>query len=150
MKYYLIPICSSRAARYFPTVKSAMISVPSSLVRDRSGRCVDRDDVDELFVDELVDAEVGELMAVAGDLDTAERQVRLEPSRVVDVHHSGVDAIGDLDAMLDVAGEHRSAQPEARVVGKPHGFVLILDPEEQRHRAEELLVVGRVVRAEVG
>src|SRR6476469_8242926 len=113
MNECLSPICSSRAARYFPTVKSAMISVPSSLVRDRSGRCVDRDDVDELFVDEFLDAEVGELVAVAGDLGAAERQVRLEPSRVVDVHHAGLDALGDLDAMRDVAGEHRPAQTEA-------------------------------------
>src|SRR6185437_2078965 len=89
-----------------------MISVPSSLVRGRSGRCVDRDDVDELLVDERLNAKVGELMAVAGDLDTAERQVRLEASRVVDVHHAGLDAVGDLDAMLAVAGEHRSAQTE--------------------------------------
>src|SRR6476469_10145745 len=113
MNECLSPRCSSRASRYFPTVKSAMISVPSALVRDRSGRCVDRDDVDELLVDELLNAKVGELMAVAGDLDTAERQVGLESSRVVDVHHAGVDAVGDLDAMLDVSGEHRSAQTEA-------------------------------------
>src|SRR4029077_8133520 len=130
MKECLSPICSSRAARYFPTVKSAMMSVPCSLVRDRSGRCVDRDDVDELFVDEFLDAEVGELMAVAGDLDTAERQVGLEPSRVVDVHHAGVDAVGDLDAMLDVAGEHRSAQPEAPVVGNTHALVPLLHPTD--------------------
>src|SRR6476659_8529980 len=101
-----------------------MISVPSSLVRDRSGRRVDRDDVDELLVDELLNAEVGELVAVARDLDPAERKVRLETGRVVDVGHAGVDALGDLDAMLDVAGEDRSAQTEARVVGQPHGFVL--------------------------
>src|SRR6476469_3390080 len=113
MNECLSPICSSRAARYFPTVKSAMISVPSSLVRDRSGRCVDRDDVDELLVDELLNAEVGELVAVAGDLDPAKRKIGLEPGRVVDVHHAGVDARGDLDAMLDVAGEHRAAQAEA-------------------------------------
>src|SRR4029077_9046033 len=108
MKYYLIPICSSRAARYFPTVKSAMISVPCSLVRDRSGRCVDRDDVDELFVDEFLNAEVGELMAVAGDLDTAERQVGLEPGRVVDVHHAGLDAGGGPGGTSAGAGGTRS------------------------------------------
>src|ERR1700731_853455 len=101
-----MPICSSRAAMYLPTVKSAMITVPSSLVRDRSGRCVDWDDVDELLVHELLNAGLGEFVAVARDLDPAERQVGLEPRGGVDGHHAGVDALGHLDAVRDVSREH--------------------------------------------
>src|SRR6516165_2149016 len=49
---------------------------------------VDVDDVDELVVDELLDAEAKQFAAVAGAADAAERQVGLDHRRMVDEHHS--------------------------------------------------------------
>ena len=41
-------------------------------------------------------------------------------------------------------------RPKSEVVGERDRRVLVLDPEEQRHRAEELVAEGRIVRLDVG
>src|SRR3954471_24819126 len=60
-----------------------------------------------LDVDELADAEVGALAAVAGVLDAAERHARIGAHVVVDKAHAGIERIGrDPLAACEVAREH--------------------------------------------
>jgi len=63
---------------------------------------------DQLSVHEFADAQVGEFTAVTGILDSAERQVRSRPCRLVDEDHTGVDLTGNPLATLDVLGDDRS------------------------------------------
>jgi hypothetical protein len=94
----------------------------------------------QLLVHELLDAHVAELAPVAGVLDAAEGQLRVRPGDVVDEHHARLDAARHPLAAGDVLREDRAAEAEVGVVGERDRRVLVLDPEEERHRAEELLL----------
>src|SRR4029079_1445976 len=95
---------------------------PATPRGDWSGRCVDGGDVDELLADELLNTAARELVPLARPFDPAEWQVCPGPGRVVDEHHAGVDAFGDLDAVRNCLCEHRSAEPVVDVVGHASGL----------------------------
>ena len=60
---------------------------------------VDIDNVDEIVVDELFDAEAKPLADLAGVADTAERQIGLEHRQMVDENHAGLNLPGHFRAM---------------------------------------------------
>src|SRR6185437_5251911 len=114
------------------------------------GRCPGRGDVDQLAVDELAEAEVGQLAAEPGVLDAAERDLGSGPGRLVDEHHAAVDPPGHLAAPVGVPGEHRRAQPERGGVRQRDRLVFGLHRVEGRDGAEELEISGRVVPCDPG
>ena len=86
---------------------------------------LDIDHVDQLVVDELLEAEAKQFAPVAGTADTAKGQVGLHLGRVVDKDHPCRNALRDLKAVLFVGRKNRTAETERRVVGNAHGVVLI-------------------------
>src|ERR1700722_348188 len=103
----------------------------------------------QLLVHELLDSHIAELASVAGVLDAAKRQLGIGPGNVVDEHHARIDTARHTLPASDVLGEDRAAQSEVGIVRKGDGLVLILDPEEQGHRAEEFISEGGVLRLDV-
>ena len=86
-------------------------------------------DPDRLDVAELADALDGELPAVTGTLDAAERQLRIGGHIAVDEDHSGVQIADEPGLFGLVAGPCIGAEPELRAVGEfPEADVL-----EARH-----------------
>jgi hypothetical protein len=75
---------------------------------------VDIDNVDELVIDELFDAEAKLLAAIAGVADTAEWQIGLDHRQMVDENHAGLDLPGHFRAVLGIGGKHRATQRYAR------------------------------------
>jgi hypothetical protein len=67
--------------------------------RSQSGFSVDIDNVDELVVDELFDAQAKPLADLAGVADTAERQIGLEHRQMVDENHAGLNLPGHFCAV---------------------------------------------------
>ena len=68
-------------------------------------------DADQFLVHELVDAEPAQLAAEAGPLHTAERQFDAVGADHVDVHHSGLDPVGDPLGLFLIGGEHVGPSP---------------------------------------
>src|SRR5580698_11014246 len=67
---------------------------------------------DQLLVHEFLDSKIGEFLAIAGPLDSAERQVRRADGRVVDEDHACFDSARHLLAVLDVLGVNGTAEPK--------------------------------------
>jgi hypothetical protein len=63
--------------------------------------------------------------------------------------HARVHAARHAFAARNVFGEDRPSQAEVRVIGERHGFVLVLDPKEERDWPEELLLVGGIVGCDI-
>src|ERR1700733_7057326 len=59
---------------------------------------------DQFLVDEFLNSKIGKFLAIAGPLDSAERQVRRADGRVVDKDHAGFDSASHLLAVLNVFG----------------------------------------------
>jgi hypothetical protein len=74
---------------------------------------IDIDNVDELVVDELFDAEAKPLAALAGVADTAKRQIGLHHRQMVDENHAGLNLPGHFRAVLGIGGKHRATQQYA-------------------------------------
>jgi len=66
---------------------------------------VDINDVDQLVVDEFLDAETKEFGPVAGIPDAAEGKVRLHHGRVVHEYHACGDLLGHFSTVLGVRRE---------------------------------------------
>lgn len=64
--------------------------------------CVDVGDADDLVVDELLDAEAGQLAAVAGAAHAAEGNVGLNHGRVVDEDHARGDLRCDFLSLIHI------------------------------------------------
>src|SRR5271166_5974271 len=116
----------------------------------RSEFGVDVDYVDELVVDELLEAEAEQFAAVAGTTDAAEGQVRLDHRRMVDEHHAGGNLPGHFRAVLGIGGEYRAAQTEWRVIGDAHGVSLVLGAEQHRDRPEKFPITRWIVIGDIG
>src|SRR5437868_6476356 len=105
---------------------------------------------DQFLVHELLNAEIGKLLAVSGTLDSAEWQIRGAHRGIVDKHHAGFDTAGNLLAVLNIGSIHRSTQSKGRIVCNGDRLILILGGKEERDRTEELLPVGGIVGSDVG
>src|SRR5882672_9641474 len=105
---------------------------------------------DQFLVHELLDAEIGKLLAISGTLDSAERQIGGAHRWIIDKDHAGFDPTGNLLAMLNIGSVDRATQSIRRVVSDSDRFILVLSRKEQRDRTEEFLPVGRIVGSDVG
>src|SRR6267154_4911488 len=138
------PSCDS------PTCPRGGSCRPSARLRDRWRGRTHCSDVDQLAVDELAEAELGELAAVARILDAAERQLGRSPGGMIDEGHSAFDAPGELLAALEIRGKDRAAEAERRRVRDLDRFLLGLDDIERDDGTEELLGVDRIVLGDSG
>src|SRR5262245_52497928 len=100
-------------------------------------------DPDGLDVDELTDALLGELPAVAGTLDAAEGQTRVRLDDAVHEHRAGLDLRGEPLRPNAILRPQRRAEPEHGVVGQPDGIAFVLGPDDRGHGTEGLLVESR-------
>src|SRR5579863_9924380 len=107
-------------------------------------------DADQLLVDELIGPVAAELAPEARRLDAAERELRTIGPDDVHVDHAGLDLVGDALGLRGVGREQVGAEPEASVVGDPDGLILRAHLVDLRNRAEQLVLVGLVVRSDVG
>src|SRR6266436_8431468 len=114
------------------------------LVRSRRGY------PDQFLVHELLNAEIGKLLAVSGTLDAAEWQIGGAHRWIIDKHHAGFDPARNLLAVLNIGGIDRATQPKGRIVCNSYGLVLIFGGKEKRDRAKEFLPVVRIVGSDVG
>ena len=71
--------------------------------------------------------------------DAAKRQVCLRSTRLVDVHHAGLDLVANSPGPFGVGTEDAGAQPELSIVGQFHGFFLAGGAEDYRRWAEHFL-----------
>src|SRR5690242_15157025 len=102
-------------------------------------------------IDEFPDTVRRELAAVAAFLHAAERQTRVRPHCFVHEDATTFDQLGgDPFAARDVARNDRAAQSEHGVVGHGYGLCFVLDRDDRRNGAEELFIVGRHARLDVG
>src|SRR5580700_7612371 len=100
---------------------------------------------DQLLVDEFLNSEIGELLSIAGPLDSAEGQIRCAYRRVVNKDHAGLNSAGNPFAQLDVLGVNGAAQTEGRIVSDRDRFLLILGRQDESDRAKKLLSIRGVV-----
>src|SRR5918998_315834 len=104
---------------------------------------------DRLRVHELVDAEMGELAAVARVLGAAERDLGRGLGHAVYVGHAGLQLVDEPLLLVRVVRPGRGAEAEVRVVGEGYGLVYAAHPEERGDGAEDLLPVRRRVFGDV-
>src|ERR671917_441675 len=104
---------------------------------------------DRLRVHKLVDAEVGELAAVARVLGAAERDLRRGLGHAVYVGHAGLQLVDEPLLLVRVVGPGGGAEAEVRVVGEGYGLVYAAHPEERGDGAEDLLPVRRRIFGDV-
>src|SRR5690349_4557511 len=83
-----------------------------------------RDDLERADVRELVHAHRGELTAVAGALDAAEREPRVGGDEGIHRDQAGFDPARHGLRALRVLAPDGGAEPVARVVGQLDGLVL--------------------------
>src|SRR5229473_4696928 len=105
---------------------------------------------DQFLVHELLNAEIGKLLAISGTLDAAEWKIRGAHRWIIDKDHAGFDTAGNLLAVLNIGGIDRATQPKGRIVCNSDGLVLIFGGKEERDRTKEFLPVGRIVGSDVG
>src|SRR6267142_1339809 len=105
---------------------------------------------DQFLVHELLNPEIGKLLAVSGTLDSAEWEIGGAHRWIVDKHHAGFDPARNLLAVLNIGGIDRTTKPKGRVVCNSYSLVLIPGDKEERDRAKEFLSVGRIVGSDVG
>src|SRR6266478_1115532 len=105
---------------------------------------------DQFLVHELLNAEIGKLLAVSGTLDAAEWQIGGAHRWIIDKDHAGFDTAGNLPPVLNIRSVDRAAQSIGRIVRNSYGLILILSGKEERDWPEEFLPVGRIVGSDVG
>src|SRR6185295_1441721 len=98
---------------------------PSMVGRDAPRCWAWSGDPDGLDVDELADAVLRELAAVARALDPTERQPRVGLDQAVDEHRARLDLRGQPFGAGAILRPQRSTQTERRVVGQPDGVGLV-------------------------
>src|SRR5215210_3350731 len=115
-----------------------------TLLRCRGGCALRaRVDPDGLGVDELADAEDGELAAVARVLHAAERDLGGGLGHPVYVDHSGLYLVHEAPLLVGVVGPRAGAEPEGGVVGDGYRLVDVPRAEERGYGTEDLLYVSR-------
>ncbi len=82
-------------------------------------------------------------------LVAAERAVGAEVVAAVDREGAGPDAAGHRERAV-LAAEHRARQAVDRVVGDPHGVVVVVVGDDHEHRAEDLVLGDLAVGVDVG
>src|SRR5258705_8483633 len=105
---------------------------------------------DQFLVHELLNPEIGKLLAVSGTLDSAEWQIGGAHRWIIDKDHAGFDPARNLLAVLNIGGIDRATQPKGRVVCNSDRLILIPGGKEECDRTKEFLSVGRIVRSDVG
>ncbi len=93
---------------------------------------------------------MGAFAAQAGLLDAAERCRRVGNQAFVDAHHAGFQRFGHAPHAVDVLAVEIGGQTERRVVGDADAFLLVLEADHRRQRAEGFLVAELHVRRSVG
>src|SRR5205085_7774087 len=88
-------------------------------------------DPDGLDVDELVDAELTQLTAVAAALHAAKGQPRIGCHDAVDEDRARLDLPSQRFSLVDVLCPDRGAQPESRSVGELDGSGYIPRPNHR-------------------
>src|SRR6202035_5796745 len=96
-----------------------------------------------LDVDELPDADLGELAAVARALDAAEGQAGVGLDGAVDEDRAGLDLRGQVGAARRIGGPEAGAEAEAGAVGEGDRLRGVLGADDGGDRTEGLLVEGR-------
>src|SRR6267143_1084185 len=105
---------------------------------------------DQFLVHELLNAEIGKLLAISGTLDSAEWQIGGAHRWIIDKDHAGFDPAGNLLAVLNIGSVDGTTQSIGRIVRNSYGLILILSGKEERDWPEEFLPVGRIVGSDVG
>src|SRR6266480_1195238 len=105
---------------------------------------------DQFLVHELLNPEIGKLLAVSGTLDAAEWQIGGAHRWIIDKDHAGFDSARNLLAVLNIGGIDRATQPKGRVVCNSDRLILIPGDKEERDRTKEFLSVDRIVGSDVG
>src|SRR6266478_1622447 len=105
---------------------------------------------DQFLVHELLNPEIGKLLAVSGTLDAAEWQIGGAHRWIIDKDHAGFDTAGNLLAVLNIRSVDGATQSIGRIVSNSYGLILILSGKEECDWSEEFLPVGRIVGVDVG
>src|SRR5258708_36095360 len=78
-------------------------------------------------------------------LDTSKGKIRSSPTRTIYEHHPGLDLrCHSLRSYLALAEDH-CPEAKRRIVCNPYRLYLVADSEHQENRAEEFLLIGRIV-----
>src|SRR5229473_7257185 len=78
-------------------------------------------------------------------LDTSKGKIRSSPSRTIYEHHPAFDLrCHSLRSRLVLAEDH-CRKAKRRIVCYPYRLCLVADSEHQEDRAEEFLLIGRIV-----
>src|SRR5262249_14383720 len=93
---------------------------------------------DLLHLGVLLHPPTAALAADAALLEATERAIE-HVDAVVDPHHAGADALGQLDRSRRVPGVDRAPESVGRLVRDAHGLVLVPEGDHRHHRAEDLL-----------
>src|SRR5690606_23026745 len=107
-----------------------------------SGRtlAVEPAEAEVLDVDVVVEAVLRALAPVTGFLDAAERRHRVRDDALVDADDAVLQPLRDAPDAADVARVEIAREAERRVVGEADRLLLGFEPEQRRHRPEDLLV----------
>src|SRR5260370_1336515 len=82
-------------------------------------------------------------------LDTSKGKIRSCPNRTIYEYHPGFDLrCHTLRSRLVVAEDH-CPKAKRRIVCNPYRLCLVADSEHQEDRAEEFLLIGRIVGIDV-
>src|SRR3954467_2276352 len=106
-------------------------------------------ELQRLRLEELLEAELAELAAVAGLLVAAERRQRIEAA-AVDLDLAGADLPSNLLGPLGIARPHTAGQAVDGVVGDLDGLVLAVVGKDRQHRSEDLLLGDGHIGADLG
>src|SRR3954471_14110435 len=106
-------------------------------------------ELQRLGLEELLEAELAELAAVAGLLVAAERSQRVEAA-AVDLDLAGADLAGDLLGPLRIAGPHAAGEAIDRVVGDLDGLFLGVVGNDREDGTEDLLLLNGHPGAHLG
>src|SRR6266478_5868986 len=82
-------------------------------------------------------------------LDTSKRKIRSSPNRTIYEHHPGFDLrCHSLRSYVALAEDH-CPKAKRRIVCNPDRLCLVADSEHQEDRAEEFLLIRRIVGIDV-
>src|SRR5260370_2547154 len=105
--------------------------------------------VDQFLVHKLLNSQVRQLTAVPGMVDTSKGKIRSSPIRTIYENHPGFDLRCDSLRSYFVLAEDHCPKAKRRIVCNPYRLCLVADSEHQEDRAEEFLLIRRIVGIDV-